>query len=58
MNMFGLTVSREAGLEEPAALLDPALDRALLWQRLDVVGTDFAVVDQQLTAADGVALVG
>ncbi|SCL25603.1 hypothetical protein GA0070616_3136 [Micromonospora nigra] len=56
MSMSGLT-TREAGVES-AALLDPALDRALLWQRLDVVGTDFAVVDQQLTAADGVALVG
>lgn len=56
--MFGLTVTREAAVEESADLLEPALDRALLWQRLDVVGTDFAVVDQQLTAADGVALVG
>ncbi|MEW2382849.1 putative glycolipid-binding domain-containing protein [Micromonospora sp. NPDC047707] len=56
--MFSLTANRETAAEEAAALLDPALDRALLWQRLDVVGTDFAVVDQQLTAADGVALIG
>lgn len=56
--MPSLITNRETIAEEAAALLDPALDRALLWQRLDVVGTDFAVFDQQLTAADGVALIG
>ncbi|MER7455980.1 putative glycolipid-binding domain-containing protein [Micromonospora sp. NPDC126480] len=56
--MFSLIANRDTAAEESTALLDPALDRALLWQRVDVVGTDFAVFDQQLTAADGVALIG
>ncbi|MEV1142105.1 putative glycolipid-binding domain-containing protein [Micromonospora sp. NPDC049799] len=55
--MFGLTLTRDTA-QEQAALLDPALGRALLWQRLDVVGTDLAVVDQQLNAADGVTVTG